>query len=137
VAIGAVLVIGVIAGAVAGSGGKTVKPVAASATAKTVKTAAPARAHTPVAKAPARKAAAPARTTAVPVQTTTAPPQTTAAAAAAPPAAPASCRPLTNAGNCYEPGEYCRNADHGTSGVAGDGDAITCEDNDGWRWEAT
>jgi hypothetical protein len=21
------------------------------------------------------------------------------------------------------------------SGVAGDGEAITCEDNDGWRWE--
>jgi hypothetical protein len=36
---------------------------------------------------------------------------------------------------CYEPGEYCRDSDHGSSGVAGDGEAITCEDNDGWRWE--
>jgi hypothetical protein len=48
---------------------------------------------------------------------------------------PTSCYPLTNGGNCYEPGEYCRDSDHGTSGVAGDGEAITCEDNNGWRWE--
>jgi hypothetical protein len=43
--------------------------------------------------------------------------------------------PLSNEGSCYQPGEYCRDYDHGTSGVAGDGEAITCEDNDGWRWE--
>jgi cytoskeletal protein RodZ len=47
----------------------------------------------------------------------------------------ASCYPLTNGGNCYEPGEYCRTSDYGVSGVAGDGEAITCEDNNGWRWE--
>jgi hypothetical protein len=51
----------------------------------------------------------------------------------APPAT--SCYPLTNGGNCYEPGEYCRNSDHGVSGVAGNGEAIKCEDNNGWRWE--
>ena len=48
---------------------------------------------------------------------------------------PSGRYPLTNGGNCYEPGEYCRNSDHGASGVAGDGERITCEDNDGWRWE--
>jgi hypothetical protein len=66
-----------------------------------------------------------------------APAPTTPAAVVAPPAsaAPASCHPLTNGSKCYEPGEYCRNADHGASGVAGDGKAITCENNDGWRWE--
>jgi hypothetical protein len=48
---------------------------------------------------------------------------------------PASCHPLTNGGNCYEPGEYCRNTDHGVSGIAGDGKSIVCEDNNGWRWE--
>ena len=66
-----------------------------------------------------------------------APAPKTAAAVVAPPAsaAPASCHPLTNGGNCYEPGEFCRSADHGASGVAGDGKAITCENNDGWRWE--
>lgn len=46
-----------------------------------------------------------------------------------------SCYPLTNGGNCYEPGEYCRNSDHGATGVAGNGEAIICEDNNGWRWE--
>jgi len=60
-------------------------------------------------------------------------PQTTAPAAA--PSTPTGCYPLTNGGNCYEPGEYCRNSDHGASGVAGDGKRIICEDNDGWRWE--
>ena len=57
--------------------------------------------------------------------------------AASPPAAPppASCYPTTNSGNCYEPGEYCRKSDHGASGVAGDGEKILCEDNNGWRWE--
>ena len=66
-----------------------------------------------------------------------APAPTTAAAVVAPPAsaAPASCHPLTNGGKCYEPGEFCRAADHGASGVAGDSKAITCENNDGWRWE--
>ncbi len=42
---------------------------------------------------------------------------------------------MTNGGNCYEPGEYCRKSDHGASGVAGDGEKIICEDNNGWRWE--
>ena len=46
-----------------------------------------------------------------------------------------TCYPLTNRGNCYEPGEYCRNSDHGARGVAGNGETITCEDNNGWRWE--
>ena len=46
-----------------------------------------------------------------------------------------SCHPLSSAGNCYEPGEDCSDADHGLSGVAGDGEPIVCADNDGWRWE--
>ena len=46
-----------------------------------------------------------------------------------------SCYPLSDEGTCYEPGEYCRDDDHGMSGLAGDGESITCEDNDGWRWE--
>jgi len=50
-------------------------------------------------------------------------------------AATAGCHPLSDEGTCYEPGEFCRTTDHGLSGVAGDGKAITCEDNDGWRWE--
>lgn len=46
-----------------------------------------------------------------------------------------SCYPTTDEGGCYEPGEYCRTSDEGTTGVAGDGKSITCEDNNGWRWE--
>lgn len=57
----------------------------------------------------------------------------TTSPATQPPAA--SCYPLSNEGTCYEPGEYCRKADHGASGVAGDGKKIVCEDNNGWRWE--
>jgi hypothetical protein len=66
-----------------------------------------------------------------------APAPTTHAAVVAPPASAAvtGCHPLTNAGNCYKPGEYCRASDHNVSGVAGDGKAISCEDKDGWRWE--
>jgi hypothetical protein len=66
-----------------------------------------------------------------------APARTTPAPPPAPPAstAPASCSPLSNKGTCYEPGEFCRKTDHGKTGVAGDGKAIKCEDNDGWRWE--
>ena len=46
-----------------------------------------------------------------------------------------ACSPISNEGTCYKPGEYCRDDDHGVSGVAGDGQAIICEYNDGWRWE--
>ncbi len=52
-----------------------------------------------------------------------------------PAASPAGCYPLSDEGTCYEPGEYCRYDDEGMTGVAGDGETITCEDNDGWRWE--
>jgi hypothetical protein len=51
------------------------------------------------------------------------------------PSTPSGCSPHTNKGNCYEPGEFCRNGDHGASGVAGDGESIVCANNDGWRWE--
>ena len=64
-----------------------------------------------------------------------APPPTTTAPPAPPPTTAASCHPLTNSGKCYEPGEFCRNSDHGVTGLAGDGETIKCEDNNGWRWE--
>ena len=63
------------------------------------------------------------------------PPPPTSAPAPTTSAPHAGCYPLSNEGTCYEPGEYCRKTDHGASGIAGDGKAITCEDNDGWRWE--
>lgn len=68
---------------------------------------------------------APAQTPPTPVPTPTTPGAPTQA----------GCQPLSGSGNCYEPGEYCSDADHGLNGVAGDGKAIDCDDNDGWRWE--
>lgn len=78
---------------------------------------------------------APVRTTPTPapVRTTStpAPPATSAA-----PPARAACHPLTSGGNCYRAGEYCRNSDHGMTGVAGNGEAIVCSGTGSrWRWE--
>jgi hypothetical protein len=72
-----------------------------------------------------------------PARTTAAAPSPTPSKTPSPTASktPASCSPLTSAGKCYEPGEFCRVSDHGISGVAGDGEAIKCEDNGGWLWE--
>ncbi len=51
------------------------------------------------------------------------------------PAPAATCHPLTNSGKCYEPGEFCRESDAGVIGLAGDGETIKCENNNGLRWE--
>ncbi|MDX6421484.1 MAG: hypothetical protein QOG28_6104 [Trebonia sp.] len=114
--------------------------IVASAQPTTTKTQ-PAKTKTTTTAKPTATKTQPARTqTAVAPTQAAAPPapaKTTPVAVPAPPVATAraSCSPLTNGGNCYEPGEFCRNSDHGASGVAGDGKAITCDDNDGWRWE--
>jgi hypothetical protein len=57
--------------------------------------------------------------------TSRATPPPPAAASAAPPTS-SGCTPLTNSGNCYTPGEYCRNSDHGADGIAKDGRRIQC-----------
>ena len=110
--------------------GKPSQHVSPAAT--VVPTAPPATAQATQAASQAPAPPAPAPTTRAPVPTAT-----TATAVAPPPAAaaPAGCHPLTNGGKCYEPGEFCRNSDHGVVGLAGDGETITCADNDGWRWE--
>jgi hypothetical protein len=72
-------------------------------------------------------------TTAPPTLPATTAPAAPPVTAAAPPAA--ACSPRTSSGNCYKPGEFCPKSDHDASGVAGDGENITCENNDGWRWE--
>jgi len=81
--------------------------------------------------APATQPAAPPSSAPAAATQPAAPPSSAAAA----PTTAASCHPLSDEGTCYEPGEYCRDDDHGMSGVAGDGESIVCEDNDGWRWE--
>jgi hypothetical protein len=79
--------------------------------------------------APSRPAAP--ATSPAPVTSSAPPPAAQPSAASA----PTGCYPISDEGTCYEPGEYCRDDDHGMTGVAGDGETITCEDNDGWRWE--
>jgi hypothetical protein len=58
------------------------------------------------------------------------PPPSSAAPPPPPPSsaapAPAGCYPTTPSGNCYEPGQFCPTADAGMTGVAGDGETITC-----------
>jgi phosphatidylserine/phosphatidylglycerophosphate/cardiolipin synthase-like enzyme len=74
-------------------------------------------------------------------ETGTSAPATTAPPTSAPPAtspAAAGCTPIDDEGGCYEPGEYCRDDDHGATGRAGDGQTITCEDKSGtWYWESS
>jgi hypothetical protein len=43
---------------------------------------------------------------------------------------------LSNEGTCVKPGGYCRESGAGASGIAGDGQAIFCTDNDGLRRES-
>jgi hypothetical protein len=90
-----------------------------------------------VAKSPAPQ---PQPTTQQPVaqQTTPAPVHTTTTAPQPPPPAP-GCSPKTASGNCYQPGEFCSAAEHGMTGVAGDGAQIECENTDPgstWHWVA-
>ena len=134
----AVLVIAGIAGCGKGAPSGSASPAASSSApsspASTATTASPSSA--PTTAAPPRQAVAPA----TPREAETAPASSTPAAvppATSAPAPPATtgCYPETSGGNCYEPGEYCRDDDHGMTGVAGDGESITCENDNGWRWE--
>ena len=74
-------------------------------------------------------------TAAAPTQSATPPPTTPPTSSPPAPQPAASCYPISDEGTCYEPGEFCRDDDHGMTGLAGDGETIICEDNDGWRWE--
>jgi hypothetical protein len=137
----------VIVGIVTGCGKATptgnISPVAsASALASTVASPTFTATSAPTPAAAATKAkpkplrtAAPVRTAAASITSKAAAPSPKTTAPSAASTTSSGCYPLTNGGNCYEPGEYCRNSDHGVSGVAGDGERITCEDNNGWRWE--
>jgi cardiolipin synthase A/B len=74
-------------------------------------------------------------------QTSASPPvATTPPVPTTPPTSPATagCSPIDNEGGCYKSGEYCRDDDHGATGRAADGEAITCENENGtWYWEST
>jgi hypothetical protein len=102
------------------------KPAAATISDSPTPTSAPSPSPTP---APSRHRRVRHHHQAAHAATHAAPPTATQA-----PPAP-SCYPLSNEGTCYEPGEFCRYSDEGSMGVAGDGEKIRCEDNNGWRWE--
>lgn len=107
-------------------------PVATQTTSPTpspaTTTAAPTRTVTTTRAAPTHRApttqAAPTHT----VATTQAPPP--------PPTSATGCYPKTSSGNCYRAGEFCPARDHYATGVAGNGESIVCEDDNGWRWVA-
>jgi hypothetical protein len=63
------------------------------------------------------------------------PPPPAPKATTPPPAPPTGCYPKTSSGNCYRAGEFCPQADAGMTGVAENGEAIICENNNGLRWE--
>ncbi|MFH7595643.1 hypothetical protein WDV06_11150 [Streptomyces racemochromogenes] len=82
---------------------------------------------TPDAKAPTGPA--PARTADDPA------PEPTAKAKTPEQPAKAGCEITSNAGNCYNAGQYCRKADVGRSTHAGNGRMITCRQDGGQpRW---
>ncbi|MCH5670891.1 hypothetical protein [Streptomyces gilvus] len=46
-----------------------------------------------------------------------------------------TCSIVSNAGNCYSAGQFCRNSDHGAVTTTAGGESITCEyRSNAWRW---
>ncbi|MGW4648287.1 hypothetical protein [Kitasatospora sp. NPDC004289] len=122
-------------------------PAAASSPAATpTPTATPSPTPTPTAvetptQAPAAvtPAAAPAATTKAPTTKAATPKPATTAPAAPRTTAPAAqvCEIKSNAGNCYNDGQFCRKADLGRSTHDRNGEWITCKvDGSVYRWIA-
>ncbi|MET7497521.1 hypothetical protein ABZV61_40100 [Streptomyces sp900116325] len=45
------------------------------------------------------------------------------------------CSIVSNAGNCYQGGQFCRNSDHGALTTTADGTRIKCAySSNAWRW---
>lgn len=120
------LIIGAVVGGVDSSSTTTTAVTAAASTA-----AAATETPNTSASTPQSPASSPTPTATAAVSTSA--PRSSAAVPA--PSATASCYPLTDSKKCYAPGQYCRNTDHGKSGIAGNGQRIVCKDQNGWRWE--
>ncbi|MFE4415301.1 hypothetical protein [Streptomyces sp. NPDC056821] len=46
-----------------------------------------------------------------------------------------TCSIVSNAGNCYQAGQFCRNSDHGARTTTAGGTPITCSfRSNSWRW---
>jgi hypothetical protein len=131
-ALAAVVIVGAVGCGNASTGPRPGMPHPSSqdAAAPAASQPAPARTAAPTHTTASAAVPAPAQTPSPPSAPAPVPPPP-----AASPAPAAGCYPLSDEGTCYEPGEFCRDDDHGVTGLAGDGETITCEDNDGWRWE--
>ena len=65
-------------------------------------------------------------------------PPPTAAPGLPPPPGAAGCHPVTSGGNCYKAGQFCPTAYHGASGIASNGQSITCRPSGTrWKWQAS
>lgn len=130
------LIIGGVVGGVDSSGTTTTAVTAAPPTAVVATETPTTPTSTPqsLASSPSPTATATVSTS-VPSSTTSTSSAPRSSTAVPAPSAAASCYPLTNSENCYAPGQYCRNTDHGKSGVAGNGRRIVCKNQNGWRWE--
>lgn len=60
---------------------------------------------------------------------------TVAPSTAATAPAASGCSPKTSSGGCYRAGETCPAGDERVTGTDANGEAITCRDVNGWRWE--
>lgn len=50
----------------------------------------------------------------------------------------AQCSIVSNAGNCYQAGQFCRNSDRGAQTTTASGTRITCSNSgNAWRWTAS
>ncbi|WP_416973676.1 hypothetical protein [Streptomyces sp. 4F14] len=48
---------------------------------------------------------------------------------------PGTCSTVSNSGNCYSAGQFCRKADHGETTTNASGRRITCTySSNAWRW---
>ncbi|BCL26069.1 hypothetical protein ACFFS2_16060 [Streptomyces aurantiacus] len=49
-----------------------------------------------------------------------------------------TCSIVSNSGNCYQAGQFCRNSDHGASTTTAGGARITCTYSaNAWRWASS
>jgi hypothetical protein len=134
-AVAAILVLGGIGAAI---GEDTSSTNVATGTATTT-TAAPTTTTPPTTTPPTTSPP----TTTVPPPTTaaspsTAPPNVAPTTPATPPrTGPGGCYPLSSSGNCYLAGQFCSASDNGKSGIAANGQKITCRPSGNrYRWEA-
>jgi hypothetical protein len=135
-AVVAIAIIGGIAAALgAGSNGSGKRPASASSPPAAVSASASTTAAAAVSASASTTATAPVSANAAAAAGGTHSSAPVPAANPQPATGPGGCHPFSDERTCYEPGEFCRTSDHGVTGLAGDGETITCKNNDGWRWE--